>query len=210
MYPFDDFPEIVKNVLIKLETRDSRERSEGIERKIRLRQIPRDSGNFLFLNIFQLAKDCNKSLKGLEIGSSGGYSTIFQAMALKKLKDEGNKITTLEIDPVKVSLAFDNFKEADLMKVIEIIEMDAKKFCQNSIENGGKFDFFFLDAEKEDYLVYFGYIQQLAKPGSILFADNVLSHKEDLKGFVNKIELDKNNYCSIIPIGKGILKVIFQ
>jgi predicted O-methyltransferase YrrM len=210
MYPFDDFPEIVKNVLLKLESRDSRERSKGIERKIRLRQIPRDSGNFLFLNVFQLANNINKPLKGLEIGSSGGYSTIFQAMSLKELKNEGNKLTTLEIDSVKVSLASTNFKEADLTDVIEIIETDAKKFCQNAIKNGGKFDFFFLDAEKEDYLEYFGYIQQLATPGSILFADNVLSHKEDLKGFVDKLELDENIYCSIIPIGKGILKGIFK
>jgi hypothetical protein len=71
MHPFDNFPENVKNVLLKLETRDSRERKEGTERKIRLRQIPRESANFLFLNVVQLANTSNRSLKGLEVGSSG-------------------------------------------------------------------------------------------------------------------------------------------
>jgi predicted O-methyltransferase YrrM len=131
-------------------------------------------------------------------------------MALKYLNNNDNKIVTIEIDPVKVELASINFKEADLLSIIDIIETDAKKYCQRLIKKQEKFDFFFLDAEKEDYLEYFGYIQQLAKKNSVLFADNVISHGKDLVEFITMVELDKNSFCTLVPIGKGIFKILFQ
>ena len=116
---------------------------------------------------------------------------------------------TLEIDPLKVELALNNFKNADLLDQVKIIETDAKKYCETLVNKNEKFDFFFLDAEKEDYLVYYNFIKKLASKGSVLLADNVLSHKDELKEFANKVNNDKRNYSTVIPVGKGILKVLF-
>lgn len=206
MIPFKNFPLNVQEVLLELEKRDQKERENSVDRSKRLRQIPRETGEFLFLNVLQLSNSKSNPIQGLEIGSSGGYSSIYQGMALKLSNKPEGKLISVEIDPIKIKLAKNNFKRAGLLENIQLINSDAKEFCKNQIKVNKKYDFFFLDAEKEDYLEYYEYIKKLASNKSLLFADNVISHQTALNSFIDQVRKDSNNFSLVVPIGKGILK----
>lgn len=91
------FDDKIRNVLRRLEERDTLERREGTERSVRLRQVTPDVG--LFLHTLVLAAQPQSIV---EVGTSGGYSTIWLATAARAV---GTTVTTLEIDPAKVRTA---------------------------------------------------------------------------------------------------------
>lgn len=209
LQPFETLEQNTCRLMESLEKQDIDEREKNLETKVRLRQIPRETGEFLFQSIYQIGKLSNKTLKGIEIGTSGAYSTIWQALAFQKIGKEGSKLLTLEIDPKKIALAKKNIHICNLESQIEIVEGDAKQFLKKQKESDNKYDYFFLDAEKEDYAYYYPLIKEIASDNAIMYADNVISHKEYLKGFLDLIEKDKDVLSTVIPIGKGVAKVIF-
>ena len=81
---FDSLNDIEKETLIKLEEQDTKEREQELDKSVRLRQIPRETGEFLFNLLSGLISSNPGNWNGLEIGGSGGYSTMWQGLALKK------------------------------------------------------------------------------------------------------------------------------
>ena len=110
---FHDLPDIIKKRMKFLEEIDSTDRNDGTPRLERLRQIPPETGKFLFI----LAASAPTG-KFLEIGTSAGYSTLWIALACKTL---GYKVTTFEILKEKAKLAEDTFKETNMEQHIELI-----------------------------------------------------------------------------------------
>jgi predicted O-methyltransferase YrrM len=195
---FDRLEVQERELLLRLEKQDAEEREKNIDRKLRLRQIPRETGEYLYL-IISLQLDYNKNWLGLEIGASGGYSTIWQSLALK-IYGEG-KLFSLEIDSNKVKLAESNINKLGLKKYTSIVHIDAKEYIKNSQE---KYNFIFMDAEKSDYQLYLEQLKKHTDPGSICIIDNVISHAEDLKDFFVFMNNDEKILYSILPIGKGL------
>ena len=184
-------------VLDRLEARDARERDSGVARGQRLRQVTPDVG--IFLHTLILAA---RPPTIVEIGTSGGYSTIWLASAARQA---GATVTTLEIDPVKVETARESLSDAGLAEVATVVEGDAFVWLRERAET---VDFAFLDAEKEDYLAFLGLVVPLISAGGLLVADNLTSHAEDLEAFRQAALSDPRLSGLVVPIGRGELVAV--
>ncbi len=117
-----------------------------------------------------LMKACNAQ-RVLELGTLGGYSTIWMARALP----ENGKIITIESDPLHAALSKRNFENAGLSGKIELITGNAIEVLPMLLEKkAGPFDFIFIDADKPPYTEYFNYAVKLSRPGTIIVCDNVI------------------------------------
>ena len=107
----------------------------------------------------------------LEIGTLGGYSTIWLARGLY----EGGRVVTLEIDAKHAEVARENFRDAGVDAVIEIRLGAAADTLQRMVERGGEaFDLIFIDADKANIPTYFRRSLELSRPGTVIIVDNVV------------------------------------
>lgn len=133
---------------------------------IPLISVSPNQGKFLHI----LARLC-QAKKILEIGTLGGYSTIWMARALPK----DGKLVTLEIDPTHAAVAQKNIDRAGLQKLVDIRigkAIDLLPLLQNAGE--GPFDMIFIDADKPPYAEYFQWALTLSRPGTLIITDNVI------------------------------------
>jgi predicted O-methyltransferase YrrM len=121
--------------------------------------------------LLQLLAQAQGSRKILEVGTLGGYSTLWLARALTA----GGTLITLEYDPKHADVARANLAHAELSATVEVITGDAKQTLPRLVSEGrGPFDFIFIDADKSGYPEYFKWALQLSAPGSLIVADNVV------------------------------------
>ncbi len=107
----------------------------------------------------------------LEIGTLGGYSTIWLARALPA----GGRMVTLEADPRHASVARANLARAGLSAVVEVRVGRALDLLPPlASDGGGPFDLIFIDADKAGYPDYFPWALRLSRRGSLIIADNVV------------------------------------
>jgi predicted O-methyltransferase YrrM len=107
----------------------------------------------------------------LEIGTLGGYSTIWLARALPA----DGRLMTLEFDPKHAEVARANFARAGLEKLIDLRVGAALETLPQLVQEGaGPFDLVFIDADKDNYPGYFEWSLRLARPGTLIIADNVV------------------------------------
>jgi len=107
----------------------------------------------------------------LEIGTLGGYSTIYLARALP----EGGSLVSLELDERHAEVACENVAEAGLEDKVEVRVGDAKALLARMVEDGeGPFDLTFIDADKGGYPDYLEWSLRLSRPGSLILADNAI------------------------------------
>lgn len=107
----------------------------------------------------------------LEIGTLGGYSTIWLARALP-----GNgSVVTLEFDPKHAAVAKQNIERAGLGPIVDIRvgkALDSLSVIQD--EGAEPFDLIFIDADKVNNPGYFEWALKLSKRGSVIIVDNVV------------------------------------
>ena len=107
----------------------------------------------------------------LEIGTLGGYSTIWLGRALP---DDG-RLVTLELDPHHAEVALANLDAAGVADRVQVIVGPAADSLQTLIDAGEPpFDFIFIDADKPSTAIYLEASLQLARPGTVIFIDNVV------------------------------------
>jgi predicted O-methyltransferase YrrM len=107
----------------------------------------------------------------LEIGTLGGYSTIWLARALPA----DGRLMTLDFDPKHTEVARGNIERAGLSALVEQREGPALDTLAQLVEAGeAPFDFIFIDADKESYTEYLEWSLKLSRPGSMIVADNVV------------------------------------
>ena len=166
----------------------------SIEHFDRLRQIPPETGRFLFMMAL-----CAPEGNFIEIGTSAGYSTLWITLACLQLNNK--TITTFELDKRKIGMAKETFEQADVSKYIHLIEGNVL----DHLTHYHGLTFCFLDTEKSLYLDCYETIIPNMKKGGLLLADNVISHQTDLMPMIDRVIAD-NRMCSmIVPIGQGIL-----
>jgi len=125
-----------------------------------------NQGKFLAL-LAQL----QKARSILEIGTLGGYSTIWLARALPA----GGRLVTLEADPAHAKVARANIENAGLAGVVDLrLGPALETLPQLAAEGLGPFDFIFIDADKPAYPEYFEWAMKLSKRGSLIIADNIV------------------------------------
>jgi predicted O-methyltransferase YrrM len=107
----------------------------------------------------------------LELGTLGGYSTIWLARALAP----GGSLTSLEIEPSYSELAGENIARAGLADRVRLRVGPAIDTLRALIEEGaGPFDLVFIDADKPSTPEYFTLALELTRPGSVILTDNVV------------------------------------
>ncbi len=107
----------------------------------------------------------------LEIGTLGGYSTIWLARALPA----DGRLVTLELEPKHAEVARKNFQRAGVADKIELrLGRAIDSLPQLAAEKRGKFDFVFIDADKASIAEYFDWAVRLARPGAAIVVDNVV------------------------------------
>jgi len=131
----------------------------------------------------------------LEIGTLGGYSTIWMARALP----EGGRIITLEADPKHAEVARKNFARAGVESKVELRLGKALDTLPKVAADGlSPFDMFFIDANKSNMPEYFEWSLKLARTGSVIIADNVVregavldakSKDDDIQGIRRFLEM---------------------
>lgn len=107
----------------------------------------------------------------LEIGTLGGYSTIWLARALPS----DGRLVTLEAVPTHAAVARGNIERAGFAKVVQVrLGRALETLPQLAAEGLGPFDFIFLDADKRTYPEYLEWCLKLSRRGTMIVADNVV------------------------------------
>ncbi|MDW8148494.1 MAG: O-methyltransferase [Roseiflexaceae bacterium] len=126
--------------------------------------------------LYVLALACN-ARKILEIGTLAGYSAIWMARALPV----DGKLITLEVNPKHAEVARANIARAGLAERVEVrLGAALDTLPQLAAEGAGPFDLIFIDADKINLTTYFDWAVRLARPGSMIIADNVIRGGEVL------------------------------
>ncbi|MHC5361759.1 O-methyltransferase [Myroides sp. LJL110] len=134
--------------------------------------VSANQGKFL-----QLFMALSKAKNVLELGTLGGYSTIWMARALPI----DGKITTIEVDTAHARVAKENFKKADILDKVDLKIGKALDILPTLIqEEAKKFDLIFIDADKPPYTQYYEYALQLSNPGTVIILDNVIREAQIL------------------------------
>jgi predicted O-methyltransferase YrrM len=125
--------------------------------------------------LLQLLAETQRAHRILEIGTLGGYSTINLARALPP----DGKLITLELDPHHAKVALANIAHAGLAHAVELrLGPALDSLAQLHAEHVEPFDLIFLDANKDGYPDYLTAAFKLARPGTLILADNVIRDGE--------------------------------
>ena len=112
-----------------------------------------------------------KAKRILEVGTLGGYSTIWLARALPP----GGSLITLEVDAKHAEVARRNLERAGLSDVVEVrLGEAADSLAALATEGHEPFDLVFIDADKANNTTYFNWALKLTHPGSLIIVDNVI------------------------------------
>jgi predicted O-methyltransferase YrrM len=139
----------------------------------------------------------------LEIGTSNGYSTIWLGDAAE---DTGGMVVSVEIEPSRTALARENLAQAGVDASVELRTEDAAQALRGFPD--AAFDVVFLDAERPDYIGYWADLVRTLAPAGLLVVDNVISHADELIGFLVIAENDERFDAVEVPIGAGVLLAV--
>ncbi|KAJ6096066.1 hypothetical protein N7486_006812 [Penicillium sp. IBT 16267x] len=119
------------------------------------------------------ARMCNAK-RILEVGTLGGYSAAWFAMTSPQ-----TKVTTIELDRHHAAVARQNLEKAGLSERVEILQglgTTVLHHIREEVQRGEreKFDFVFIDANKQDNLAYFNAAMDITREGSVIIVDNVV------------------------------------
>lgn len=133
-------------------------------------QVSASQGKFLQLLVQMLG-----AKRVLEIGTLGGYSSCWIANGLSS----DGKLLCLELSEQCAEVAKRSVKRFGLESHVQITVGDAAKSLEALVQaNEEPFDLIFIDADKEQYPLYFDYALKLSRAGTIIVADNVVREGE--------------------------------
>jgi caffeoyl-CoA O-methyltransferase len=191
---FHTIPDRVRRRMAYLERLDARHRNtKAIDHFGRLRQVPPATGRFLALVAVAAPRG-----KWLELGTSGGYSTMWLSLAARAT---GSKIITFEVSDAKAAIARETFRSAGIEDLVGLIHGDALKY----LSLYERVAFCFLDLEKSLYKACYEAVIPNMVSGGILIADNVISHRCESATMLRRALADKRVDAQVIPIGSGLL-----
>jgi len=148
----------------------------------------------------------------LEIGTAIAYTSI----RIAKCTGSKCSVHTIEFSKDNAKLAKQNIKKAKLSKKIKLLFGDALDIMPKLDK---KYDFIFLDADKEDYLKLFQHSLKLLKKGGVIFVDNLLWHgfaaasvvpekfkasTKYIRDFNKLFTENKKLQTTILPVGDGV------
>jgi predicted O-methyltransferase YrrM len=151
------------------------------------------SGKFLFLQVLAVRPKIV-----LEIGTSYGYSTVWLCSAAELI---GSRVVSIEKDGEKLSKAKNLLGKFNLTAHVELIQGNALDILDKlNFEP----EFVLIDAEKSEYVHYVKKLLPKSRRQIFVYADNVLSHRNQLGSFITFLENSDRIWHELVPIGKGI------
>jgi predicted O-methyltransferase YrrM len=140
----------------------------------------------------------------LEVGTLGGYSTIWLARALP----EDGRLITLEINDHHADVARSNVESAGLAKKVQIrVGPASETLSRMSAEGEAPFDLAFIDADKDGYPDYLDLTVPLVREGGLILADNTLTHsaldptkETGITRYNNAVAVHPHLTSTIIPV----------
>lgn len=178
------FDETTQNILTELE-----------KTQRQFWNISRVTAEFMYI----LIKEENIQ-NAVEVGTSNGYSGIWLG---KALKETGGHLTTIEYWDKRLDVAKENFKQCGLEDVIIPRKGDACEIL-NSLPQDFQIDFAFIDANKREYVKYFEILDPHIRVGGYIACDNVLSHEEKCKPFIDAVNANPNYENVVLPLPAGL------
>ena len=172
-------------------------------------QISPEQGQFMALLVEMIgAKRC------IEVGTFTGYSSTAVALALPPR----GKLICCDVSEDYTAVARKFWRQAGVESKIELRLAPAKRTLDELLRKGqaGKFDFAFIDADKENYGAYYERVLKLLRRGglvaidNVLWGDSVLDAKDQsvdtkaIRAFNKKLKSDKRVSLSLVPIGDGL------
>ena len=158
--------------------------------------------------LLQLLVRIQKARNVLEIGTLGGYSTIWLARALPA----GGRLITLESDPKHAAVARANLAQAGLTDVVDLhTGLALGTLPQLAAAGHVAFDLIFIDADKPSTADYFEWALKLSRPGSLIVVDNVVR-----KGALVDAASDDPNvkgmrrFCDALAAEKRVSATVLQ
>jgi predicted O-methyltransferase YrrM len=129
----------------------------------------------------------------VEIGTSNGYSAIW-------LADAAGFLVSVDVAPPLS--AIENVRRAGLADRIEFVTDDGGHYLAGLPDEG--LDLLFLDAERTEYVSWWPHPRRVLRAGGILAVDNVLSHPDEVAGFLALADADPSLDGRVLPVGKGL------
>ncbi|MGL6516660.1 O-methyltransferase [Aeromonas caviae] len=176
------------------------EQNDGAQhsRGSKMLNITRDTGELLAVLV-----QTRGAQAVLEIGTSNGYSTLWLAEAVKRL---GGRVTTIELDEGKRTMAAANFERAGLAPWIEQLAGEAGTLLPTLPTAG--YQLIFLDSDRLHYQAWWPEIQRLLAPRGLLVVDNAISHEDEMREWMAQVRRDPDFLTSLVPVGKGEFLVV--
>jgi predicted O-methyltransferase YrrM len=168
------------------------------DRLDRFRNVEPDTAQVLWLLV-----RATGARRILEVGTSNGYSTVWLADAVRPA---GGRVISVELDPVRSTMAAGNLDRAGLRQFVDLRVEDAAITLSHA--ESGAWDMIFLDCERPFYVGYWPDLVRLLRPGGLLVVDNVISHAEQLTEFRALVASDRRVDAAPVPTGAGALLVV--
>lgn len=183
----------VKNVLNELEAWGKENDEHEQDRAHKMLNLEPDTAKLISILV---RSGQRKHL--LEIGTSNGYSTIWLAWAAKAT---GGHVTSIERDSRKESMADANLRRAGLRDLVDLIIGDATEVVDRL---DGPFDLVFFDADRISAPAQLQLLLPKLMSGALVLADNVISHPDQIAGYLQAIEALSDFDHIVVPVGKGL------
>lgn len=169
-----------------------------------------DQGQFMALLVKLIG-----AKKIIEVGTFTGYSSLWMASALP----EDGKIIACDVSDKWTALGRKYWKKANVDHKIDLRIAPAEYTLKQLQADGqsGKFDIFFIDADKDNQALYFEYALDLLRPGGLIIVDNVLwagkvidssytdIDTEGIRRLNEKLKNDHRIDVSMLAIGDGVI-----
>jgi predicted O-methyltransferase YrrM len=163
------------------------------ERSKKMLNLEPDTAQFLHILIRS-----SRRTRLLEIGTSNGYSTIWLAWAARAT---GGHITSIDRNADKQAQAEANLRRAGLRKSVDLLCGDATEIVASLL---GPFDCVFFDADRLSAPTQLALLVPKLAPDALILADNVLSHPDEISGYLAALEALPQFDRVVVPIGKGL------
>jgi predicted O-methyltransferase YrrM len=172
-------------------------------------QIAPEQGQLLAL-LVQLSR----ARRAIEVGVFTGYSALAVALALPA----DGRLIACDINEQWTAIARHYWQEAGVAENIKLCLAPALQTLDALLAEGqaGSFDFAFIDADKDNYILYYERLLQLLRPGGLIAVDNVLwdgkvadpaDQEADtvaIRAFNEHVRKDGRVMLSLVPVGDGL------
>lgn len=188
-------------------------REETAQVEYSVMQISPEQGQFMSLLIKLMG-----AKRAIEIGTYTGYSSICVASAMP----EDGKLICCDISPQWTSIAEKYWARAGLENKIELFSQPAEQTLQKLLDDGAEksFDFMFIDADKQNYIMYYEMALRLLRKGGLIAVDNTLwsgavADPENtepgtraIRRFNERLKQDDRVSHSLLTIGDGLTLIL--